>query len=445
MPFADLSENKDQGYFADGITEEILDRLERVPGLRIVGHVSSFSFKDKGDTPAEIGTALNVAYVLTGSVQKDATRVRVTAELIDTRTGVQRWSDRFESKLVDVLQIQDSVATELARVLQIAVQVGSEAGESIRSADALDAYLRGLQSLDLGTRESCQAAVAHFQQVLSADPSFAPAAIGEARAYTFMGTGGWMPPGVAFERARSAAQLAEKLDPMSPTPHIALAEVHLMYDWDWQRTDDELHAAFALGPRDSYGLRAASLLAAARGNWDEAQDLGVQAIALDPLDPAAKGSLGWAVYLRSARYVEAEKALRESLAISPSWGSGRYFLGVALLLQDKYEEALAAFREETLDDGQLEGSAMVHFATGHKAESDRELAAAIARDGAAWPSEIARVYAFRGEKDQAFAWLEKAYEKRGEDLYFVKGDPLFKNLEGDPRYTAFLHKMNLPE
>jgi TolB-like protein len=440
LPFADLSEKKDQGYFAEGIAQEILDRLERVPGLQIVGHASSFSFKDKDESPAAIGLALNVAYVLTGSVQREANRVRVTAQLIDTRTGAQRWSDRFESNLVDVLQIQDSIGTGLARVFQIAVQVGAEAGDVIQSSEALDAYMRGLQSLDRGTREGCQSAIANFEQVLTSDPTFEPAAIGQARAYTFIGSGGWMAPAVAFERARRAAELAQKIDPTSPTPHIALAEIYLTYDWD-----GELRQAFALGPRESYGLRTASLLAAARGNWDEAQQLAIQAIALDPLDPAAQGSLGWAVYLRSGQYSEAERALRQSLDISPTWGSGRYFLGIALLLQGKYPEALAAFREETLDDGQLEGSAMVHFATGQKADSDRQLAAAIARDGISWPSGIARVYAYRGEKEQAFAWLDKAYDMHGEDMYFIKGDPLLKNLEGDPRYTALLRKMNLPQ
>jgi TolB-like protein/tetratricopeptide (TPR) repeat protein len=445
LPFADLSEKKDQGYFADGIAQEILDRLEKVPGLRVVGHVSSFRFKDKSDSPVAIGTALNVAYVLAGSVQKGADRVRVTAQLIDTRTGAQRWSDQFESKLVDVLQIQDSIATEIARVLQIAVEVGMVASASIKSPEALDAYLRGLQSLDRGTQEGCQSAVADFQQVLTSDPTFAPAAIGQARAYTFIGGDGWMPPKVAFERARSAAQLAQKLDPKSPTPHISMAEIHLIYDWDWQGADDELQQAFALGPRESYGLRTASLSAAARGNWDEARQLAIQAIALNPLDPAAQGSLGWAIYLRSGRLPEAEKALRQSLEISPTWGSGRYFLGEALLLQGKYDEALAVFRQETLDDGQLEGSAMVQFATGHKADSDRQLAAAIERDGTSWPSEIARVYAYRGEKGQALEWLDKAYKMRDEDLYFIKGDPLVKNLEADPRYKAFLRKMNLPQ
>jgi tetratricopeptide (TPR) repeat protein len=186
-------------------------------------------------------------------------------------------------------------------------------------------------------------------------------------------------------------------------------------------------------------------LAAARAQWDEARQLGIEAIELDPLEPGAYLTLGWSVYQHTNQLTEAERSIRHGLQIAPRYGSGQYFLGLTLMLQGHYEEALVEYRKETLDDGQLEGSAMVHFATGHKAESDAALAEAIRRNGSSWPSEIARVRAFRGEKDQAFEWLEKAYEARDEDLHTIKGDPLFKNLEGDARYKAFLKKMKLPE
>jgi tetratricopeptide (TPR) repeat protein len=155
--------------------------------------------------------------------------------------------------------------------------------------------------------------------------------------------------------------------------------------------------------------------------------------------------LGWVVYLHTGRFAEAEQSVRRGLQIAPKWGSAQYFLGETLMLQGQLEAALAEFKKETIDDGQFEGSAMALFAAGRKAESDRQLAAAIRQNGTSWPSEIARVYAFRGEKDRAFEWLNRAYEMRDEDLYFIKGDPLFKNLEGDPRFKAFLRKMNLPE
>ena len=219
----------------------------------------------------------------------------------------------------------------------------------------------------------------------------------------------------------------------------------MIYDWDWAGADRELQQAFALGPRETYGAQVASQLAAALGQWDEARQLAIEAVELDPLNPIAHVILGWDIYLHTGQLAEAEQSFRRALQIAPGLGSGQYFLGEALMLQGHHDAALAEFRKETLDDGQLEGSAMAHFAAGRKAESDAALAEAIRHNATSWPSEIARVYAFRGEKDRAFEWLDRAYEARDEDLYTIKGDPLLKNLEGDPRYKAFLRKMNLPE
>jgi adenylate cyclase len=445
LPFADISEKKDQEYFADGIAEEVLDRLAKVPGLKVVGRTSSFRFKGKSDDRANIGAALGVAYLLEGSVRKDAGLVRVTAQLVEAKTGSQRWSDHFESETINILHVQDTIAAQISRALQIAVDVGTTVSSSIKSPEALDAYLLGRQSLDRDTQENSEAAVAHFQRALTLDPTFAPAAMGLAKAHIFIGRAAWLPTRIAFERARDASLLAQRLDPNSPYPHVLLASIHIGYDWDWASADRELQTAFALGPREIYGVKSASSLAAARGEWDEARQLGIEAIALDPLDADAHGSLGVEVYLRSGHLAEAEQSFRRALQIAPESNGIRYFLGLVLMLQGHYEAALTEFRKETQEDGQLEGSAMVHFAAGHRAESDALLAEAIRHNGTTWPSEIARVYAFRGEKGRAFEWLDRAYDGRDEDLYFIKGDPLFKNIEGDPRFKTFLKKMNLPE
>jgi TolB-like protein len=443
LPFADMSEKKDQEYFADGIAEEVLERLAQVPGLKVVGRASSFQFKDKTADPASIGGALGVAYLLEGSVRKAAGRVRVTAQLVESRTGAQRWSDHFDSDVIDVLKVQDSVAAEIARALQLAVEADTGSRASVKSPEAVDAYLRGLHTAY--TREGTEAAVADYQKALDLDPKFAQAAIALADTYTSLGSEAWLDPRIAFERARSAASLAQRLDPKSPAPHLSMATIHIIYDWDWSAADRELQQAFALGPRETGGLQAASQLAAARGQWDEARQLAIEAVELDPLNPSPRVLLGWNIYLHSGQLADAEQSFRRALQIAPKYGSGQYFLGEALMLQGDYEAALAEFQKETLEDGKLEGSAMIYFSTGRRAESDAQLAEAIRHNGTAWPSEIARVYAVRGEKDRAFEWLNRAYEARDEDLYIIKGDPLFKNLEDDPRFKALLRKMNLPE
>jgi TolB-like protein/Flp pilus assembly protein TadD len=445
LPFTDLSEKHDQGYFADGIAEEVLDRLGKVPGLKVVGRASSFQFKGSSASLVSVGAALGVAYLLDGSVRRDAARVRVTAQLIEARSGSQRWSDSFDSDVIDVLNVQDKIAIEIARALQIAVQADTASRTSVKSPEVLEAYLRGLQSENRQSRESSEAAVADFQQALTLDPSFAPAAIGIARSESFIGAEGWLPTRTAFERAREAAQVALRLAPGSPEPHIWLAEIHTYYDWDWDGAERELQQAFALGPLDTDGAQIASQLAAARGQWDKARQLAIEGIELDPLSPNAHMFLGWNVYLHTGQLAEAEQSFRRGLRIAPQWGSGRFFLGEALLLQGNFGAALAEFRKETVDDGQLEGSAMALFAAGRKTESNALLAEAIRHNGASWPSEIARVYAFRGEKVRAFEWLDRAYELRDEDLYVIKDDPLFRNLEGEPRFTAFLRRMNLPQ
>jgi serine/threonine-protein kinase len=381
---------------------------------------------------------------LEGSVHREAGRVRVAAQLIEARTGSERWSDRFDSAVLDVLQVQDAIAAELARALQITVEADTTPRISVKSAQALDAYLRGLQSLDGNTQESSEAAVAQFQQALSLDPTFAPAATGLAKTHAVIGDVGWLPPRVAFEQAREAALLAKRLDPKSPTPHVVMAQIHVEDDLDWDGADRELQQAFALGPRDSYGAEIASKLAAQRGRWDEARRLGIEAVALDPLNADAHAELGYIVYLRTGQYVEAERSFRRALQIEPEYAVGHYFLGEALMLQGRLETALAEFRKETPDDGQLVGCAMAYFAAGRKAESDAQLAAAIRQNATDWPQGIASAYAFRGERDHAFEWLDRAYEAR-DHLYMFKGDPLMKNLEGDRRYKAFLRKMTLPE
>jgi TolB-like protein len=216
LPFADMSEKKEQEYFADGIAEEVLDRLAKVPGLRVVGRASSFQFRGKNADSASIGAALGVAYLLEGSVRREAGRVRVAAQLVEARTGSQRWSDRFDSDVIDVLHVQDTIAAEIARALQIVVDVDTAPRSSVKSPEALDAYLRGLQSFDRHTRAGSEAAVANFQQALTLDPMFAPAAISLAKTYVYIGAEAWLPPPVAFERAREAALLAQRLDRLNP-------------------------------------------------------------------------------------------------------------------------------------------------------------------------------------------------------------------------------------
>ncbi len=445
LPFVDLTEKKDEQYFADGMAEEIIDLLAQLPGLRVIGRTSSFQFRDKTVDVRSIGSTLGAAYVLEGSIRKSAGKIRVTAQLIDARDGTHRWSETYDAKFDDVLNVQDAIATGIARALELTVRSQTSSRQAALDPATYDLFLKGLHALDRYSAEGCQQAAAAFQQVLDVDSKYVPAQIGLARAYDFMGQNAWIPPKVAFERARQAAERALAIDPTSAAAHIRLANVHMIYDWDWAAADQEVATAFKLGARDPEAFVVAAGLATVHADWDKAIGLLNQALSNDPLNGTAYIDLGWWVHARRGNYAEAERYIKRSLEISPAGGSSHFFLAITLLMENRFDEALAAANQETLDDGQLEASAAIYHALNRKADSDNFLQRAVERNGKSWASAIARIYAYRGELDKAMEWLNRAYTQRDEDLYFMLGDPLLGNLRSDPRYKEFLVRMKLTD
>jgi tetratricopeptide (TPR) repeat protein len=264
---------------------------------------------------------------------------------------------------------------------------------------------------------------------LEIDPEFAEASAGLATAYWIIGDQLWLPAREAFEHARQAAENAIRLNPKLGVAHAALAEVHLLYDWDWAGADSEANLALSLGAGVE-GAKAAARVAATFGRWDRARQLIKSGLAIDPFDPMLHMNLAYVVDLRSGRFAEAAAETKRTLDLSPEYGSARYYHGVALLLQGRLEEALATMQQVKVDDSGPEGLAIVYFALGRKAESDAALQRAIAQDGD-WPYGIATTLAFRHETDKAISWLERAYAQRDSDMYTIKGEPLFRSIEND--------------
>ena len=444
LPFADLSEKHDQEYLAAGVAEQVADQLSKSPGLRVIGRASTSRVNGQDEDPRSVGTRLGAGYLVQGSIRRVGPRLRVTAQLVDTRDGRQRWSESFDRTADDVLAVQDAIAAELARALDIHVTGGFESRLSVKDPAAYDLYLRGMHALDLVSQADLEEAIADFQQALRLDPTFSQAYVGLAMAYWYSGEQDWIPPQPSMEGARQAATSALRLDPGLGSAHAALAEVHLLYDRDWSAADREVEQALRLGA-GTEGFKAEARLAAVKGDWDRAVRALKSGLAIDPLNPTLHWNLAYDVYRRAGRFAEQEAAVRRVLEISPHFASAQFELSVSLLLQNRYEEALTAIQQAAPDDSRLEGLALVYHAMGRKSESDAALKGAIVADAASWPLGIAEVYAFRHEPDAALAWLEKAFVARDTGLYTIKGDPLLKSLEGDPRYGAFLRKMNLPE
>jgi len=445
LPFTDMSEKKDQEYFAEGMAEEVIDLLANIPAMTVIGRTSSFQFKDKNDDLRTIGTKLNVAHVLEGSVRKSGDRVRVTAQLIDTRTGAHEWSKTFDRRLDDVLKLQDEIAASLARALEVTVSAGDlRPRGTIRDTDAYQFYLRGMYAFDRFDKDGFDEAAADFQKALDLDPSFANAGGYLAMTRAEQAIDKFIDYVSGFEDARRLAESALDLDPSLAVAHAVLADYYTRFAWDWKAADREAKRAIELDSRGVKPLDVAANLATTLGHWDEAVRLLNTALELDPLNEELYWDLGNARY-RSGRYLEAEAAFRRVLQISPTFVSAHFELGRVLLERGQLHDALSEMEQESpeRDSGRNVGLAMVYFALGRPADSDAAMRR-LESESADWPFGMAEAYAFRGDADKAFQWLDRAYTQKDE-LEFIKGDPTFRKVDQDPRYNAFLRKMNLLE
>ncbi len=443
LPFIDLSEKKDQEYFADGMAEDVLNLLAKIPGLMVIGRTSSFQFKGTNQDLRAVGAKLGAAYLVQGSVRRSNDRVRVTAQLIDTRNGANRWSETYDRPVGDALQIQDEIAANIVRALQ--VNVGADYPQwnrRVKNNEAYDLYLRGRNAYERHGSDGFAKAATFFRQALDLDPTFADAAVALSETYWSQANWGFVPPGVGYEQARRAAESALKLDPTLGRAHAVLGAVHTWYDWDWAAADREFKAALVLQPRDPNVLTFAAFLPLTLGQYDRADQMLRDSLSRDPFFPGGYMVLAW-TQIRLGQLAAAEASLRKVLEIDPGYVWAAYYLGIALLVRGDPDAALAAMRGED-PAVQIAGLPIVYWALGRKVEAEVALRKLIAEAANGDAFEIAEVYAYRGERDEAFRWLERAYAQKDSGLYEIKGDPLLTNLLPDPRYKGFLRKMNLP-
>ena len=448
LPFADLSEKHDQEYFADGMAEEVIDLLARIPALKVIGRTSSFQFKGKNQDLRAVGNTLGVNYVVEGSVRKSGDRLRVTAQLISTQDGSHLWSDTYDATVENALDVQDRIAANLVRALQVFVGAAdySSTRPVFKSPEAYDLYLRGIRALDKNDREGVESAVACFKQVLALDPTSVAAAELLSLAQAVGAAIGYVEPMVGFERARTTAQHALELDPKSSIAYQALTMVYLYYDWDWTAAERAAKEALRLNARDPLAMGNLGDVYRALGRWEESARQYETAISSDPLDPVWHSHLG-TVWLATGRLREAETEKRKVLQISPTYGWGHFLLGQVLLTQGRLEAALAEMHQESGEEPRDFGLAVVYHAMGRGTDSAAALARLVHENAQGRGYSVGQAYGYRVELDQAFTWLEQAYRQKDADLWSIKlnqVDPLLKDFARDPRFAAFLRKMNLP-
>ncbi len=449
LPFADVSPGKDQEYFSDGLSEQLIHELAKVSGLKVVGRSSAFEFKGKNEDLRNVGRKLGVAHVLEGSVRREGNHVRITAQLVKAEDGFQLWSQTYDREINDVFAVQD----EIARAATVALQpklLGS--GQTIASTvplhsvnpEAYQAYLQANYFWGRGTGEGDVAkALAYADQAIRLDEKYAPAWALRASVLNMMAESGLTDVTDGFRKARDDAERSIALDATSASAYLALARTQIYHDWDWDTANTCLAKAAALEPGNAEVFRARSYLARALGNLDEAVKLYEQAVALDPLRANSHLGLGSLLYM-AGRFKEGKTSLEKALDLNPQAAFAHANLSKILLAEGKPQQALAEIEKETNDWEKLTDQAMIYHALGREQDSNAVLAALIAKHRNDSAYQIAEVYAFRSESDKSFEWLERAYEQRDAGVPDIKVDPVFSSLRRDPRFTELLKKLRLP-
>lgn len=445
LPLQNLSGDAGQDYFADGMTDELISRLARVVNLRVISRTSVMQYKGAQKALPEIAKELGVDAVVEGSVMRAGDRVRITAELIDARRDQHLWGDSYNRDLRDVLALQDEVAEAISnhvgRVL---------AGTATRKIDpqAYETYLRGRYEWNKRTTDDVKKALAYFQDAIGKEPGYAAAYAGLADCYLELQWGSGMPSGTALSQARAATSKALELDPGLAEAHATNGELLLTADWNWKGAEVEFKRAIALNPSYSmahhwYGLELGQL-----GRAEEAKRELELARELDPAPAINRANVAWAYYV-GREYQEAAKILSQVLEQDPDFWVAHWGLGSSYVQMKKYPEALAELeRAATLsqrDPGTISSLAVAEVRAGKVAEARKLLAELLkaARRQAASGTDIAVAYAALGEREQAIAWLEKAYSTHAHDLLSLDADPWWDSLRGDKRFQDLRRKIGL--
>jgi len=444
LPFADMSPDKDQEYFSEGLAAELMDALAKTPGLRVTARTSSFQFKGKAEDSRVIGKKLNVANLLEGSVRKQGNRSRISVQLIKAADGFNLWSETFDPEMNDILAVEEQIAHAVTAKLQVTLLGAKTAAPSAKSvnAEAHTAFLQGRYFLGRRNRQNLEKAASYFEQAIKLDSGYAPALVGLGQTRVSQADSDYVPVEEGFREAREAIERALRLDKDLAAAHSAMAYIKMTHDWDWGGADTSFRRALELEPGNAATIGGAASLARALGHLDEATTLYRRAMQIDPLNSSIANNAGIAFYY-AGQPKEAMVAIGKALELAPDRVIAHCLLGRIYLMESNAREALAEAEKETAPAYRLSGLALANHALGRNKESDANLAELIAKFQATNPYEIADVYAFRGEADAAFEWLERSYNVRDPGLSEIKGDPLLKSLQPDPRYAAFLKKMRL--
>ncbi len=445
LPFVDMSEKKDQAYFADGLAEELLDLLSRVPDLKVPARSSSFYFRDSSAPVKKIGDELQVAYVLEGGVRKAGDTIRVSVQLVRAETGFQVWSDTYERDVRDIFKVQDEISAAVVDAFKLRLSsLGPQLAER-RTANpgAYDQYLRGKHLFQLGDYDGLLAAREAYRRAIKLDPNFAPAyaALANVEYLTVKDYSDTDQPDVV----RRALDHADHAVALAPTLAEAYSERALLRlnQYDWAGAGADLQRALALDPRDVKANRRMVLLQLSLGNVAEALSAQRHVVDLDPLDMNSLEILGMSYYF-AGQGAEARRTFDKVRVFSPNYDGLSGNAGFSYLADAQAADARRACQLHP-DDAARACLAAAEHALGHEENSRAILADLIMKHPRRACYFIAKAYGFSGNSGLAIEWLDQAFRAQAKFLTDVKSEPAFRALHGDPRYLALLRKMKLPE
>ena len=442
LPFVNMSEDPSNEYFADGVSEEILNLLARVPELRVTSRSSAFSFKGQNVDIPTIATRLNVAHVLEGSVRKSRDRLRITAQLIEVDTDTHLWSETYDRELENIFVVQDEIAAAVVRALKIQL-LGDAPKREGTDPGAYSMFLKARQLLNQRSQENLASAESLLIEVLEIDPAFAPAWVSLAVVYNEQTSHyGSRSLDEGRKLGGSAIERALDVDPIYGPAFTELAIASLDYDFDFDAARQHIEKALTFNANDERTLQVAAWLQLSIGNVEEAVRLGQQAVAVDPLSYWSHNMLGW-IYYRAGRLADAENSYRRAMSLRPA-GSDEPFWIVAARIQQGDVESALALAEGRGESSRLFSAAIAQYSQGKTADSDAALDELANRFAKGHAYQVAVAHAFRSDLDAAFEWLDRAFDYKDPMLLFVLTDPFLSDLHDDLRWEALLDEIGLP-
>jgi TolB-like protein/class 3 adenylate cyclase/Flp pilus assembly protein TadD len=440
LPFVNISNDKEQEYFSDGLTEELLNLLAKTPGLKVIARSSAFAFKGKNEDARTIGKKLGVDHILEGSVQKSGNQIRIKAFLVKTSDGKQIWTDTYDRQFTDIFKVQDEIAS--AVVSQLKLKFFGSGTSNTSKPEVLNLILQGNYFLEKLTKTDVFKAFEFYEEARKVDSTDARVWASIGSAYSIAAWQNYINQSEGYEKTRQAAMKAISLEPTSTAALIVLGNVKLFFEFDWEGAKDAFNKALSIEPSNASAQHMLGAVNQILGNRDEAIQQGQIAILLDPLRPTAYIMLA-AGYTNSNRLDEANAVYKKLLEMYPMFQRVHMYLGRNYLLQGKYQAALEEMQKENTEVFKHFGLVLAWQALNNRKESDSLMASFVEKYQDSWAYLIAELHAFRGEREEAVEWLQKALQRRDTWITWIKGDPLLKSIWNHPGYIDVLKKMNL--